>query len=103
MIPNGSDHLVRWVNQRNIMLIIVHPERNQSFLRNAIKLQAFIDLGCYLQVTASSLTEKVAHGVRVMAEKFLVHGHVSTIASDCHNVNGRAPHLLEGLKIIVRG
>ncbi|MEP2651098.1 MAG: CpsB/CapC family capsule biosynthesis tyrosine phosphatase [Paraglaciecola sp.] len=52
------------------MPIIVHPERNQSFLRNPIKLQVFIDLGWYLQVTASSLTGKLGNRVRVMAENF---------------------------------
>jgi protein-tyrosine phosphatase len=60
------------------------------------KLQVFIDLGCPLQITASSLTGKFGADVQQMAEELLVAGQVSVIASDCHNLKGRAPDLLMG-------
>jgi protein-tyrosine phosphatase len=95
-IPFGSDNLVRWLLAKNYLPVIVHPERNSTFLHHREKLQVFIDLGCPLQITASSLTGKFGADVQQMAEELLVAGQVSVIASDCHNLKGRAPDLLMG-------
>jgi protein-tyrosine phosphatase len=97
-IPFGSDNLVRWLFAKNCLPIIVHPERNSTFLHNRDKLQVFIDSGCPLQITASSLTGKFGADVQQMAEELLIAGQVSAIASDCHNLKGRAPDLLAGLE-----
>lgn len=99
-VPHGSDNLVRWLLQKNIQPIIVHPERNKTFLRNPAKLQTFIDLGCPLQVTASSLTGKFGPEAQEMATMLIKNDQVLAIASDCHNLKGRAPDLLDGVKQI---
>jgi protein-tyrosine phosphatase len=98
-IPFGSDNLVRWLLAKNYLPIIVHPERNSSFLRNRHKLQIFLDLGCPIQLTASSLTGKFGGDVRQMSEELLIAGKVSAIASDCHNLKGRTPDLLKGYEV----
>jgi len=95
-IPFGSDNLVRWLLSKDYLPIIVHPERNSTFLHHRDKLQVFIDLGCPLQITASSLTGKFGADVKQMAEKLLIAGEVSVIASDCHNLKARSPDLLMG-------
>jgi protein-tyrosine phosphatase len=92
-IPYGSDNLVKWLLARNCLPIIVHPERNRTFLNQRHKLQTFIDLGCPLQITASSLTGKFGADVQKMSEELLNQGLVSAIASDCHNLKGRSPDL----------
>lgn len=97
-VPFGSDNLVRWLLAKNYLPIIVHPERNSTFLKNRSKLQIFIDLGCPLQITASSITGKFGADVQQMTEELLIAGEVTVIASDCHNLKGRAPDLLEGYK-----
>ncbi|MEP1444779.1 MAG: CpsB/CapC family capsule biosynthesis tyrosine phosphatase [Paraglaciecola sp.] len=94
-VPHGSDNLVRWLIQKNIMPIIVHPERNKSFLRNRNKLQTYIDLGCPLQVTASSLTGKFGDEAQVMALDLVAKEQVLAVASDCHNLKGRSPDLVD--------
>jgi protein-tyrosine phosphatase len=71
----------------------VHPERNCIFLDQRHKLQTFIDLGCLLQITASSLSGKLGKDVQKMAEELLAENSVSAIASDCHNLKGRMPDL----------
>jgi protein-tyrosine phosphatase len=45
-IPFGSDNLVRWLLAKDCLPIIVHPERNSTFLHHREKLRVFIDLGC---------------------------------------------------------
>jgi protein-tyrosine phosphatase len=94
-VPHGSDNLVRWLLQKNIMPIIVHPERNKTFLQNRAKLQTFIDLGCPLQITASSLTGKFGADAQGMAVDLIKNEQVLAIASDCHNLKGRVPDLLQ--------
>lgn len=97
-VPFGSDNLVRWLLSKNCLPIIVHPERNSTFLNNREKLQTFIDLGCPLQITASSITGKFGADVQHMTEELLLADQVNVIASDCHNLKGRAPDLLAGVE-----
>jgi protein-tyrosine phosphatase len=97
-IPFGSDNLVKWLLTKNCLPVIVHPERNSTFIVNKNKLQMLIDLGCPIQITASSLTGKFGKEVQKMSEELLVAGQVSAIASDCHNLKGRAPDLRAGLE-----
>jgi protein-tyrosine phosphatase len=92
-IPFGSDNLVKWLLAKNCLPVIVHPERNRTFLEQRHKLQTFIDLGCPLQITASSLSGKFGKDVQKMAEELLAENSVSAIASDCHNLKGRMPDL----------
>ncbi|GAC12898.1 tyrosine-protein phosphatase [Aliiglaciecola lipolytica] len=92
-VPHGSDNLVRWLLQKDIIPIIVHPERNKTFLNYPHKLKVFTDMGCPLQVTASSLIGKFGDDVKQNAIELIEHNHVFAIASDCHNLKGRAPDL----------
>ncbi len=92
-IPHGSDNLIKWLLAKNCLPIIVHPERNRTFLEQRHKLQTFIDLGCPLQLTASSLTGKFGADVQQMSEELLEAEQISAIASDCHNLKGRTPDL----------
>ncbi|MBU2880295.1 tyrosine-protein phosphatase [Aliiglaciecola lipolytica] len=92
-VPHGSDNLVRWLLQKDIIPIIVHPERNKTFLKQPHKLQMFTDMGCPLQITASSLTGKFGDEVKDMAFELVEHNRAFAIASDCHNLKGRAPDL----------
>jgi protein-tyrosine phosphatase len=98
-VPFGSDNLVRWLISKNCLPIIVHPERNSTFLHNRDKLQTFIDLGCPLQLTSSSLTGKFGIEVQKVAEELLIEGNINIIASDCHNLKGRSPDLKYGKEI----
>jgi protein-tyrosine phosphatase len=97
-IPYGSDNLIKWLLSNKCLPIIVHPERNSTFLNNREKLQTFIDLGCPLQITSSSITGKFGNSVQKMAEELLIEDQVSAIASDCHNLKGRSPDLLAGVE-----
>ncbi|MCI2283781.1 tyrosine protein phosphatase [Colwellia sp. MSW7] len=97
-IPYGSDNLVRWVLSNKYLPIIVHPERNSTFMNHPEKLQVFIDLGCPIQITSCSLTGKFGSDVQHFAEQLLIDEKVSAIASDCHNLKGRKPDILVGFE-----
>ncbi|MFT5813594.1 MAG: protein-tyrosine phosphatase [Psychroserpens sp.] len=96
-VPVGYENLVKWLINKNYLPIIVHPERNQTFVRHPHKLNVLTDMGCPLQITASSLTGLFGDEAQQNAELLLQEGRVSAIASDCHNLKGRKPNLLEGV------
>jgi len=96
-VPVGYENLVKWLINKNYLPIIVHPERNQTFVRLPQKLQVLTDMGCPLQITASSLTGLFGEEAQQNAEKLLQEGRVSAIASDCHNLKGRLPNLHQGV------
>jgi protein-tyrosine phosphatase len=96
-VPVGYENLVKWLISKHYLPIIVHPERNQTFVRMPQKLQVLTDMGCPLQITASSLTGLFGEEVQQNAERLLKDGMVSAIASDCHNLKGRKPNLIEGV------
>jgi len=68
---------------------------NQTFVRLPHKLQVLTDMGCPLQITASSVTGLFGQHQQ-KAEKLLEEGRVSAIASECHHFKGRKPNLNEG-------
>ncbi|KXI27226.1 tyrosine-protein phosphatase [Paraglaciecola hydrolytica] len=96
-VPVGYENLVKWLINKNYLPIIVHPERNQTFVRLPQKLKILTDMGCPLQITASSLTGLFGEEAQQNAELLLQEGRVSAIASDCHNLKGRKPNLNEGV------
>lgn len=95
-IPLGSENLVKWLLEKNYIPVIVHPERNTTFVENKQKLLKLINMGCLVQITASSITGKFGRNAQAFTEELLSEGLVSAIASDCHNLKGRAPDLLAG-------
>lgn len=92
-IPFGSDNLVRWLLQRDILPIIVHPERNRVFLKRPHKLDLFMQLGCPIQLTGSSILGQFGESSQAFCMEMLKAERVFTIASDAHNLGGRAPNL----------
>lgn len=95
-IPFGSENLIQWLLAKNCLPVIVHPERNSTFLKRPDKLKNLTDLGCPIQLTASSLTGKFGADVQAWSEQLILDQEVSAIASDCHNLKGRQPDLLAG-------
>jgi protein-tyrosine phosphatase len=100
-VPVGYENLVKWLINKHYLPIIVHPERNQTFVRHPQKLNVLTDMGCPLQITASSLTGLFGDEAQHNAELLLQDGRVSAIASDCHNLKGRKPNLIEGAKAAI--
>ncbi|WP_133470251.1 tyrosine-protein phosphatase [Paraglaciecola marina] len=92
-VPFGSDNLIVWLLKRDIIPIIAHPERNIVFMEKREMLENFVRMGCLIQITAASITGKFGKKVQAMSEELLTGGMVNAVASDCHNLKGRAPDL----------
>ena len=90
IIP-GSDKLVEWLLKRNIRPLIAHPERNKQVMKNIGLIQPFIDAGCWLQITAGSLTGGFGDNAQGVAWQLLHDDVVKVVASDGHNAKARPP------------
>lgn len=95
-IPLGSENMVSWLLERNIRPLIAHPERNSEIVSNLKKVQHFVKLGCWLQVTSSSVTGRFGKKVQLCAQQLLEHGWVNVLATDAHNIEFRPPDLDSG-------
>lgn len=97
-VPFGAERLTSWLLQRNIVPMIAHPERNKGIMRSPSKLKPFLDQGCLLQVTASSVAGGFGPAAEEIAQALLQEGVVTILASDAHNLEHRPPILSEGLE-----
>ncbi len=94
-IPVGSDKLIKWLLEKNVVPMIAHPERNQVFQKHPEQLNKFITLGCLIQVTAGALIGNFGYIAKQTAENLLIQNLITVIATDAHNINYRPPNLSE--------
>jgi protein-tyrosine phosphatase len=94
-IPAGSDVLVKHLLKHNITPVIAHPERNRDLLKSPDKIKAFVRLGCWFQVTASSITGHFGEDCQALALSYIEQGFINIVASDAHNLKRRPPILSE--------
>ena len=98
-VPAGTINLIKWLQQRNIIPVIAHPERNREFQININLLKKFIDAGSLLQITAASLSGKFGNKSQAAAIELLEKDHVTFMATDTHNSFYRPPDLKNGYEI----
>lgn len=95
-VPVGADKFVAWLLARHIRPMIAHPERNKDVMRDPSRVQAFVEQGCLLQVTADAVTGEFGELCAQRAKEFLERGWVSVLASDAHDTQGRPPRIAPG-------
>lgn len=99
-IPPGSDKMIKWLFDHNIIPMIAHPERNKDVLWKLSKLQPFVEAGCLLQLTASSLVGNFSPHAEQCARTILEKGWVTILASDAHNLHKRLPEIEPGRAVV---
>jgi protein-tyrosine phosphatase len=99
IIP-GSENLAGWLMDNGIRPLIAHPERNKQIMKDSSQLQPYLDLGCWLQVTAGSVTGHFGRNSQYIAHQLLEDDTVTVLASDGHNARARPPALSESFEYI---
>jgi len=94
-IPLGSDKLIKWLINQNIVPMIAHPERNTVFQEHPERLLSLIGLGCLTQVTGAAFLGQFGLAAKETAEELLQKNLITIIASDAHNMAYRPPILSE--------
>ena len=92
-IPPSTEEIFRQFVARGIVPIVTHPERNPLLQGAAVRLENWTSMGCLLQVTAQSLTDRFGKAAQQSAWRLLRKGLVHAIASDAHDTVHRPPRL----------
>ena len=92
----GSDKLCAWLLNRKIRPLIAHPERNKEVMRNVETIAPFVQMGCWLQLTAGSVAGVFGPRCRERSHQLLERGWAHVLASDAHDMPGRKPELEPG-------
>lgn len=95
-VPVGSLQFAERLLAARIRPLIAHPERNKSVMARPEILVPFLDIGCWLQLTAGSLVGRFGRTAQKTAEFILGNRWAHVLATDAHNLEHRPPLLSEG-------
>jgi protein-tyrosine phosphatase len=88
-IPPAMDQTLHEIQLLGLRPVITHPERNAILRVQRDRLAKWVRLGCFVQVTAGSLTGSFGSGPQRDAWRWMTDGLVHFVATDAHNVSGR--------------
>jgi protein-tyrosine phosphatase len=88
-IPPAMDQTLHEIQLLGLRPVITHPERNAILRQQTERLTKWVRLGCFIQVTAGSLTGTFGPGAQKDAWRWTADGLVHLVASDAHNTRGR--------------
>ena len=80
--------------------IITHPERNRELRGRLDDIARWVQIGCYVQVTAGSCTGTFGKAARQCTNELMHRGLTHFVASDAHDVHFRSPSLLEAYTLL---
>ncbi|MGB7759924.1 MAG: CpsB/CapC family capsule biosynthesis tyrosine phosphatase [Bryobacteraceae bacterium] len=82
--------------------VIAHAERNSCLLKNPALADRFVEIGCYLQLTAQSFAGAFGLDAKRLAGSLLRRQLVHFVASDSHGAVHRRPFLALAYNEIAR-
>jgi protein-tyrosine phosphatase len=88
-IPPSLDQTLHELSLAEIRPVITHPERNGILRTHPERLHKWISQGCYVQITAGSLSGVFGSAPQQRAWSWLASGMVHFISSDAHNTTRR--------------
>jgi protein-tyrosine phosphatase len=92
-VPVGAERMVRYLLDHKIRPVIVHPERNKGVMDKPERIRSFVEMGCVLQLTAGSVVGEFGAAAQRTCQTLIGEGWVDIVASDAHNLRGRAPRM----------
>jgi protein-tyrosine phosphatase len=101
-VPLGTDRLCAAFTRQGIVPLIAHPERNRGVMERLDRLDPLLDAGCQLQLTAGSLLGDFGDRAHDTAWDLLERGQVAVVASDAHNLRGRAPRMSAARELLAQ-
>ena len=92
-IPKATGDIFTRMLASGIWPVVTHPERNVLLQQRVADLEAWVDMGCFLQVTAQSLMGLFGRRARDFSHTLLSRRLVHFLASDAHDVTHRTTEL----------
>lgn len=94
-IPRYTEQLLFDIQMRDLVPIIVHPERNTALQEQPERLYHFVQNGALTQITAGSLTGKFGTKIKKFTNEIIEHNLTHFVASDAHNTKSRGFNMLD--------
>jgi protein-tyrosine phosphatase len=88
-IPAALDQTLHELRLAEIRPVVTHPERNWILRTHPERLRKWVELGCYVQVTAGSLSGVFGPSSKEKAWGWIAEGLVHFVSSDAHNTARR--------------
>ena len=82
--PLALEPQVHWLAAGGLTAVLAHPERNDSVQERPERLDAVLELGALVQVTAASVDGRLGRRVQKAALRLIREGRAHMIASDAH-------------------
>lgn len=101
-IPPLMDQVLHELQLAGLRPIITHPERNGILRAQSDRLKKWVRLGCFVQVTANSLTGTFGSRAQRDALRWVGEGIVHFVASDAHNTRSRPLRLRPAYELVAR-
>jgi protein-tyrosine phosphatase len=99
-IPPTTNHTLHDMQLMGLRPVITHPERNAILQAQPGRLAAWVQIGCFVQVTAGALTGAFGAKSRDDAMRWIAEGLVHFVASDAHNMRWRPLRLLPAYEVV---
>lgn len=97
-VPHYTDQMIFDLQQRGIIPVIVHPERNTKIMQNPDLIYQLLEKGCLSQITASSYVGTFGKKVKEFSRQLIEAGQGYVFASDAHNLPGRKYEMRQAFK-----
>lgn len=99
-IPEYTLQMIEQLNERGIVPIIAHPERQRTIREDIELIRPFVEKGALTQITAGSLIGEFGEEAEQFSHELIKHqlGHI--IATDAHDVGRRGFVMNEALQVV---
>ena len=101
-VPHYTNQMIFELQQRGIIPIIVHPERNTMIMDEPDLLYNLLEKGCISQITASSYVGTFGKKVENFSKDLIAAGQGYIFASDAHDLPGRKYEMRQAFKKLSR-
>ncbi len=101
-IPQRMTHVFYEFLLAGIHPIITHPERNMTIQKAPQRLDEWLNGGCLVQVTASSLMGRFGRTAMSLSHRLLRENKVHFLATDAHNIESRPPLMKETFNLVAK-
>lgn len=97
-VPTYTTEMIFQLQQRGIIPVIVHPERNTQIMKYPDILYELLEKGCLSQITASSYVGTFGEKVEKFSRQLIETGQGYLFASDAHHLPGRKYEMREAFE-----
>lgn len=82
--------------------ILAHVERYRCLMEKKVRTEELYDMGCHLQVNASSITGENGMTCRQNVKWLLTREYVSFVGTDCHDDRRRPPKMAKAAAYVAK-